>query len=79
MEVWRRPWETEISQHLDDAKHMQDYSRAEEQRTLLDCIHCYAPRTAEELEEMRTTAAEKPKESLLDEVLGPTAKSPPTD
>lgn len=79
VEVWRQPWETEIDQHLADARQQRDYQRAEEQRALLECIHCYAPRTAEELEELRTTAGEKPQESLLDEVLGPTASPPPTD
>jgi hypothetical protein len=79
IDMWRRPWEAEARQNLADARQQHDYSRAEEQRALLECIHRYAPHTAEEFEELKATASDKPRESQLDVVLGPTAKPPPND
>lgn len=79
IDVWRRPWEAEAQQHLADARQQHDFTRIDEQRALLECIHHYAPHTAEDFEELKATASDRPKESQLDEVLGPTAKPPPED
>lgn len=79
LDVWRRPWEQEVEEHFLDAKRQRDFTRQDEQRSLLKCIHQYSPRTAEEFEELTTSAKQKLQESQLDDILGPTAGPPAED
>jgi hypothetical protein len=64
LEVWRRPWEQEVGEHLQDATSQKDYARAEEQRSLQWFMRCHAPRTAEEFEELAAGVKTAPPEAV---------------
>jgi len=71
IEIWRRPWEKEVHEHLLDAREQRDFSRADEQRTLEACIEHYAPQTAEEFEELVVHTSDTVDKKEIDEILGP--------
>lgn len=71
LEVWRKPWENEVRENLQDARSQRDYSRAEEQRALQTCMQHLAPRTAEEYEALAAEASVPTDNNQIDDLLGP--------